>query len=67
MNIYRVIFVMNAVHSCTPAADTIVMDGNYLYYQLKGQPIYALIKAEGENAAIKKAEELLAKKPQANY
>ena len=59
MHIYKIIFVSNTILSCKLSNKTIVMEGEYMYQQYRGQLIYAFVKAENEDSARQFAQEII--------
>jgi hypothetical protein len=60
MQIYRITFIKNKADLCKIVNDTI-KEGDITYEQYKGFLIYALVRAEDDAEARKKATELLEK------
>ncbi len=59
MNIYKVIFAKNEVIACDLITNKFVLNDDYLYHQVKGQLVYAIIKASSEEEAINKSCEIV--------
>ena len=59
MNIYKVIFAKNEVISCDLISNKFELSEDYLYHHDKGQLIYAIIKANSEEDALNKSDQII--------
>ncbi len=59
MNIYKIIFAKNEVIACNNVGNNINLNALYHFEQDKGQLIYALIKAEKEEEALRTAKRIV--------
>lgn len=58
MHIYKIIFVNNAVTTCEVVQRRVDLNSDYSYDHIKGKLIYALVKANSKDEAIKKGEQI---------
>ena len=58
MNSYKVMFANNEVINCQPSDRRLDHDSEY-YYEYMGQIMYAMVIANGEEAAKKAAKNLI--------
>lgn len=59
MNTYKLIFAKNEIVTCDLMLTKVEFNGRYTYEKDKRQLIYAIVKAESEEEALKMGKEII--------